>query len=114
MPKYLPASAKDNTLIDKQPFVRTDPNIVFGTTKKAVELNVVLRFDAAHDGADARVWGRQLGGLQSLSLLTQRKIVNGQVELALGNGVYVVDVPQDGLRSGFEVTGGAVTKLSPN
>jgi hypothetical protein len=112
LPKHLPASAKDNILIDKQPFVRTDPCIVFGTTKKKAELNVVLRFDAVHNGADARVWGRQLGGQQSLSPLAQHKIVNGQVEFALGNGVYAVDVPQDGLRTGFEVTGGAVTKLS--
>jgi hypothetical protein len=113
MPKYLPASAKENTLVDKQPFVRTDPGIVFGTMKKTVESKVVLRFDAAHNGAEARVWGRQ-GSQQSLSLLAQREIVNGRIELALGNGMYAVDVPQYGLRTGFEVTGGAVTKLSPN
>jgi hypothetical protein len=46
--------------------------------------------------------------------LAERKIENGQVELELENGVYAVDVPQRGLRAGFEVTGGAVTKLSPN
>ena len=110
MPKYLPDSAKSNGLVDKQPLVRTDPDIVFGPKKVAAQSKVVLRFDAAHNGADARVWGRRDG--QSLSLLDQQQIVDGKAEFALGNGVYAVDVPQRGLRMGFEVTGGAVTKLA--
>ena len=115
MTKFLPSSVKDNTLIDKQPYVRADPEMYFGTTKKkeAAKSKVVLRFDAEHDGADARVWGRP-GKQQSLALLAEQKIANGQAEFELENGVYAVDVPQRGLRAGFEVTGGAVTKLSPN
>ena len=87
--------------------------LVLRKKKEAAKSKVVLRFDAEHDGADARVWGRP-GKQQSLALLAEQKIANGQAEFELENGVYAVDVPQRGLRAGFEVTGGAVTKLSPN
>jgi hypothetical protein len=115
MPDYMPASAKDNVLISKQPFVRTEPGIFFGTTKKKNETKfaVVLRFTDAQNGAHARVWGRKSETQQSLSLLDERTIVNGQVELALGKGIYAVDVPEHGLRASLEVTGSAVTKFLP-
>jgi hypothetical protein len=113
MPKYMPASAKDNVLIDKQPSVRTDADIFFGTTKNETKSKVVLRFAAEHNGARARVWGRKLEAQQSLSLIDQRTIVNRQVEFTLGNGIYAVDVPEHGLRTGLEATGGTVTKLPP-
>jgi Caspase domain len=112
MPKYLPASAKDNVLIDKQPSVTAVPGIIFGKRMNIVKKSpVVLRFGAERNGAEARVWGRQLGGQQSLSLLATLKIEDGEVKFALPNGIYAVDVPQFGLRTGFEITGGAVTKL---
>lgn len=113
MPDYMPASAKDDVLIAKQPFVRTDLGIVFHTTKKEAKFAVVLRFTDAQNGARARVWGRKSESGQSLSLLDERTIVDGQVELALGKGIYAVDVPEHGLRASLEVTGSAVTKLLP-
>jgi hypothetical protein len=114
MPDYMPASAKDNVLIDKQPFVRTELGIFFGPTKKnEAKFAVVLRFTDAQNGAHARVWGRKSETQQSLSLLDERTIVNGQVEFALGKGIYAVDVPAHGLRASLEVTGSAVTKLLP-
>lgn len=113
MPEYMPASAKENVLIAKQPFVRTDPDISFGVPKGAAKSTVVLRFADEHNGARARVWGRKAESQQSLSLLSENTIVNGRIELVLGNGIYAVDVPEHGLRTSLEVTGSAVTKLPP-
>src|SRR5262249_12655052 len=112
MPHYMPASAADNVLVDKQPLVRTDTNIVFGKAKTLATSAVVLRFGAAQEGAEARVWGRK-SPRDPLSLLASKKVENGRVSLELPNGIYAVDVPQHGLRTAFEVAGrGKVTKIS--
>jgi uncharacterized caspase-like protein len=111
MSKFLPASAKDSTLVDKQPFVRTDPGIFFGTPKPAANSPVLLRFGAAQEGATARVWGRKQNET-ALSILASQPVRNAVIELNLPNGIYAVDVPDHGLRTGFEVTGGIVTKLA--
>jgi hypothetical protein len=110
MPKYLPDSAKENVLVDKQPFIRTDPGIVFGRAKQISMATVVLRFAPQQNGAEAQVWGRKPDGL-SFSLLAKQEIVNGQAKFTLPNGIFAVNVPEHGLRTGFEVTGAAVTKL---
>jgi len=112
MPKFLPASAKDNPLVDKQPLVRSDAGIFFGLPKPTAVSPVVLRFGDSQEGATARVWGRKPNE-PALSVLANRTVSNGLVQLELPNGIYAVDVPAHGLRTGFEVTGGIVTKLDP-
>jgi hypothetical protein len=113
MEKYLPESDKRNILIDKKPLVRTDEGIVFGTLKEAdiVKAKVVLRFGGLNHGAEARLWGREPKG-GSVSLLKTQRIDQGNIEFELPSGLYAVDVPQHGLRRGFEVSGRIVTELS--
>lgn len=111
LPKYLPDNVKNNILVDKQPFVRTDPGIVFGTAKKVPLSTIVLQFGGQYDGAEARVWRRKPGDA-GLSLMYSQAITNGAAKFTLTNGIYAVDVPQHGLRTGFEVTGGTATKLA--
>jgi hypothetical protein len=48
----------------------------------------------------------------ALSILANQVVRNGVIELNLPNGIYAVDVPDHGLRTGFELTGGIVTKLA--
>src|SRR5262249_30239921 len=102
---------KNNILVDKQPFVRTDPGIVFGIAKKVPLTTIVLQFGIQYDGAEARVWGGK-PGVAGLSLMSSQAITNGAVEFTLTNGIYAVDGPQHGIQTGFEVTGGTATKLA--
>jgi hypothetical protein len=48
----------------------------------------------------------------ALSILASQPVRNAVIELNLPNGIYAVDVPDHRLRTGFEVTGGIVTKLA--
>jgi len=113
MPKHLPPEAAANALVDKQPFVRTDPGIEFGTAREVPLPTIVLNFDPRYNGTDAQVWGRK-SGMPNLSLVTKEPIQNGEVRLQLLDGMYAVDVPGHNLQTTFEVTGGLVTKLPSN
>ena len=113
MPQYLPQEAMNNNLIDKQPRIRTDPDIIFAENKAVARSPVLLTFDPACNGSNARVWGREPPN-PTFSVLTTKRIENGKITVDLADGIYAVDVPDHQLRTGFEVTGGQATKLFSN
>jgi Caspase domain len=107
MPEFLPATARNSSSIDLQPFVRADEGMVFRRLPARPKYPVRLSLPAASVGTELRIWtGRPL--VQVASDAPSRAEWTGE----LLRGLYVVEVPAAGLRHGFQVSGaGAVEEV---
>ena len=111
MPRYLPAEALDDTIVDKQPYVPTvDRDIILNENATLPKSDIVFNIGAQYNGAQAQLWGGGAAG-QGPTQLDARVIANGDVTFSLAKGIYIVVVPQHGLRQGFEVIGGVAAKV---
>lgn len=100
MADFLPAEAKKAASVDLQPFIRADEGIEFVRLESRPVCPVSLSIPAASAGQQLRIWSgaphRQIVG-EALD----GPAWSGQ----LVRGLYVADVPDAGLRQGFQVTG---------
>lgn len=111
MTKHIPPEYMDRKDVDKQPFIRIDPGIVFAKIDRRPDTEVVLQFGTDRDGAQARIWGRDQDSSR-VAILRKETITNGRVAVRLPTGIYAVDVPEHGLRIGIEVTGDRASKIA--
>ena len=107
MPEFLPASARHSSSVDLQPFVRADEGMVFRRLPARPKCPVRLVFPAGSVGDELRIWtGRPLAQVTSAVLSSAEWTGD------LLRGVYVAEVPEAGLRHGFQVSGaGAVEEV---
>lgn len=111
MAKHIPPEHTDRKDVDKQPFIRVDPGIVFAHIGQQPVTEIVLQFEIGCDGAQARIWGRDQNSSR-VAILRKETITNGRVAVRLPTGIYAVDVPDHGLRIGIEVTGNRASKIA--
>jgi hypothetical protein len=113
MPEFLPATARDSSTIDLQPFVRADEGMVFRRLPARPKYRVRLSLPAVSVGTELRIWtGRPLAQAASEALS------GAQWTGELVRGLYVAEVPAAGLRHGFQVSGAGsvdevVTRTGP-
>lgn len=100
MPEFLPEETRQASTVDLQPFVRADDGIVFRRLRERPTYAVSLTVPTAAAGQRLRIWtGRPHTAIVSEPL-------NGTTWSArLPRGLYVVDVPDAGLRQGVQVSG---------
>ena len=100
MPEFLPASARNSSSVDLQPFVRADEGMVFRRLPARPKYPVQLVLPAASVGTELRIWtGRPLAQVAS------EVLSSAEWTGELVRGVYVAEVPAAGLRHGFQVSG---------
>ena len=88
---------KDGDVAKEPEIIQEDSWLIFARGVGKPACKVTLRFASVADGTKARLWSGQP------PVSRNETIVGNAVELALTPGLYVVDVPDAGLRQGFEV-----------
>jgi Caspase domain len=99
MPEFLPSDTRNAAAVDLQPFVRADEGLVFRRLPARPKYRVHLTLPAGAAGKELRIWtGRPL---QVMSEVLTGDEWTGE----LLRGLYVAEVPEAGLRHGFQVAG---------
>jgi Caspase domain len=107
MPEFLSKEVRETGIVDVRPFVRADPGFVFRKLPARPTHAVRLRLPPGAGGHELRIWA----GQPHRQLLVERPAADVW-EGRLYRGLYVVDVPELGLRHGFQVTGGGDVDVS--
>jgi hypothetical protein len=101
MVDFLPAQVREAGVVDLRPFVRADdPGFLFRQLPVRPTHAVRLRLPAGAAGHELRIWG----GQPHRQFLAERPAADVW-EGKLFRGLYVAEVPDLGLRHGFQVTG---------
>ncbi|WP_139306890.1 caspase family protein [Modestobacter sp. DSM 44400] len=107
MAEFLPPAVKRTAAVDLQPFVRADEGMDFARFRTRPVYDVTLALPAASAGQEMRLWSgaphRQVVGQQLTGPEWTGEVVRG---------LYVVDVPDAGLRQGFQVTGSGAVQVT--
>jgi hypothetical protein len=101
MSENLPSEVREANAVDVTPWVRSDPGIIFRQGGPTPTYQTILQFPNGPSDGSARVWGGP-----GCSLVAEHQIANGPCRFGLKRGLYLAEVPTDGLRQGFEITGG--------
>ena len=100
MPEFMPEDARRAGLIDLQPFIRADQDMVIRVLPDRPKFPVHLTVPVAAVGQEMRIWtGRPPRRVVS------EKLSGTQWTGDLVRGLYVAEVPATGLRHGFQVSG---------
>lgn len=100
MPEYMPEDARSAGLIDLQPFIRADQDMLIRVLPDRPKFQVRLSVPAAAAGRELRIWT----GRPPRRVVSER--LNGtQWSGGLVRGLYVAELPQAGVRQGFQVSG---------
>jgi hypothetical protein len=104
MPELMPASARNSTSVDLIPHVRANENnqdVLFRKLARRPTFDVRLMFPPNTAGKELRIWttGQPLLQVASETLSTAEWCGK------LLRGLYVAEVPDAGLRHGFQVSG---------
>ena len=100
MPEFLPDEVKRAAAVDLHPFVRADEGMVFTRFRERPTYPVRLRIPAAAAGQRLHLWT----GRPHVAAVTQ-ELTGPEWTGRLVRGLYVAEVPEAGLRHGFQVTG---------
>jgi len=111
MKDWIPAAEMNNPLIAKEPLIiANDEDLVFCEVPAEgfvpPSYPITLRFPATAPPAQARLWHGSPPVAEAL------KIENGVATIQGPRGLYVVDLPGQELRKGFEVTGSGPVDVS--
>ncbi len=107
MPEFLPEAVKNSTAVDLQPFVRADQGMVFLRLAARPKHRVCLSLPTAVSGQEVKVWT----GRPHAQIVSERLTGNEWVG-ELVRGLYVAEVPDAGLRQGFQVSGAGTVELA--
>jgi hypothetical protein len=104
MKKWIPAAEMNNPLISKEPsIVKADEALILVAPSPAglvpPRYTVTIHFPDTPPPARARLWSGSPPRAEAVD------IVDGVVTRDCPRGLYIVEVPDQGLRMGFEVTG---------
>lgn len=110
MKDWIPAAEMKNPVISKEPqIVEAASDLVLfepaPASFTAQSYPITIRFPGAPGPARARLWRGNPAQAEDV------EIKNGIVEIERPRGLYVVEVPGQSLRKGFEVTGSGPVKL---
>ena len=107
MPEFLPEVVKNSAAVDLQPFVRADQGMVFLRMAGRPKHRVHLSLPTAVSGQAVKVWtGRPHAQVVSENL------TGNEWAGDLVRGLYVAEVPDAGLRQGFQVSGAGNVELA--
>lgn len=107
MAEFLPPEVKRTAAVDLQPFVRADEGMDFVRTPFRPVYDVTVSVPGWSAGQELRIWS---GG-------PHRQVVSHSLDGpewtgTLVRGLYVADVPEAGLRQGFQVTGAGSVRVT--
>jgi Caspase domain len=113
MPEFLPEEARRAAAVDLHPFVRADEGMVFTRFAERPTYPVRLRIPEATAGQRLHLWT----GRPHVAAVSQ-DLDGPEWTGRLVRGLYVAEVPDAGLRQGFQVTGSgqvdvAITETGP-
>ena len=100
MPEYLPDDVKRAAAVDLHPFVRADEGMVFARFAERPTYPVRLLIPTATPGQRLHLWT----GRPHVTAVSQ-DLAGPEWTGRLVRGLYVAEVPDAGLRQGFQVTG---------
>ena len=107
MPQFLPRQARSSSAVDLHPFIRADAGIIFRRLRSRPTYPVRLDLPAEAAGHRLKIWT----GRPHAAIVDQKHTGSfWQGELA--RGLYVAEIPDLGIRHGFQVTGAGALELT--
>lgn len=103
--RFLGEDYLKDSRISTEPDIQEDSRLIFARGIRPRTYPVTLAFDPTLAGKRARLWSGRPPRPESFDILA-----SGQIK-SLRPGLYVVDVPDAGIRHGFEVVGAMQVKV---
>jgi hypothetical protein len=107
MPEFLPEEVRRAAAVDLHPFVRADEGMVFTRFAERPTYPVRLRIPGATAGRRLHLWT----GRPHVAAVSQ-DLAGPEWTGRLVRGLYVAEVPDLGLRHGFQVTGSGEVEVT--
>jgi hypothetical protein len=107
MPEFLPEEARRAAAVDLHPFVRADEGMVFTRFRERPTYPVRLRIPGSTAGQRLHLWT----GRPHVAAVSQ-DLTGPEWTGRLVRGLYVAEVPDAGLRQGFQVTGSGEVEVT--
>jgi len=107
MPEFLPESVRNSAAVDLHPFIRADQGILLRRLAARPKYAVRLTVPGATPGQVLRIWTGRPHAVVVTDTLAGQEWAG-----ALVRGLYVVEVPEAGLRQGFQISGAGEVQVT--